>query len=114
MASGNTSFDSADEAGPEAGLQQFIGVFASKGWLGRSVRLRFRERTYSVSCSSSGFMAYRVNDSQGTSHGFPGWPVCIVDREMEVGHSGTSPLTSDEPSAADWLRCITNGEFQVT
>ena len=113
MDSGKTPFEHTPETATAGVLQQFIGVFASRGWLNQTVRIKYRGRSYSISCSNTGFMAYRINDNWGTSHGFSGWPVCIVDSDHVVEHSPAASLAPDEPSASDWLSCIANEDFQA-
>jgi hypothetical protein len=87
-------------------LEAFIDVFVSKGWLNQTIRIRHHERRYRISCSETGFMAYRINDHCGISPGIPGWPVCIVTQEQIMDDSDMTIFTSSEPSVHDWLRYI--------
>ncbi len=101
------------ETRPSDVLQQLVGVFAHKGWLNETVRIKHRDRRYRISCTEKAFIAYRANDNWGIPPGVPGWPVCIVDNERIIEDSGMSPFASDEPSAHDWLRCIAGGDFEA-
>ncbi|MBI4332071.1 MAG: hypothetical protein HY673_12385 [Chloroflexi bacterium] len=100
-------------ARPTEVLQQFVGVFASRGMLNKTVRIKHRSRSYRISCSDRQFMAYRINDSCSSSHGVPGWGVCIVDHNQIIEDRAMSAFPSSEPSAGDWLLCIANGDFEV-
>jgi hypothetical protein len=93
-------------------LQDFICIFESKGWLNRTIRIKRRERRYRISCTETGFIAYRINDYSGLSPGVPGWPVCIVTTEQIIDDSEMSRFTSIEPSAQDWLHLLTQGDLE--
>ena len=94
-------------------LQKFVGVFASKGWLNQTLRIKHHDRRYRICCSEREFFAYRINDHCGVSPGFPGWPVCIVTHDQIIEDSDMSAFASTEPSAHDWLRCIAEGDFEL-
>ncbi len=94
-------------------LQEFVGVFTSKGWLKQTLRIKHREGRYRICCSEKEFFAYRINDYGGVPPGFPGWPVCIVTRDQIIEDSCMSAFPSTEPSAQDWLRCIADGDFEL-
>jgi hypothetical protein len=94
-------------------LQSLVGVFESKGWLNQTLRIRHRERRYRIFCSEKKFLAYRINDNCHVSHGFPGWPVCIITTDQVIDDSEMSQFPSTEPSARDWLCCINDGDFEL-
>ena len=94
-------------------LQKFVGVFASKGWLNQTLRIRHRDRRYRICCSEKEFLAYRINDCCGVLPGFAGWPVCIVTPDHIIEDSDMSAFSSTEPSTHDWLRCIAEGDFEL-
>jgi hypothetical protein len=94
-------------------LEKFIGLFSSKGWLNQSLRIRYRDRRYRVSCSEMEFLAYRINDYCGVSPGFPGWLVGLVTQEDMLEDSDLSELESTEPSLQDWFQCFRKGDFEL-
>jgi hypothetical protein len=93
-------------------LQQFIGLFESKGWLDQMLRIKYRDRRYRIFCSLTGFIAYRINDYCGVSPGIPGWPICFVTPDQILQDAELSEFTSTEPGAYDWLRCIADDELE--
>ncbi len=94
-------------------LREFIDIFTAKGWLNRTLRVRHRDRRYRICCNENEFLVYRINDSPGVSHGFPGWPVCRVSSQHVIDESAASPFPSKEPGVDDWLRCVTEGDFEL-
>jgi len=94
-------------------LHEFVNVFADKGWLNKSVRIKHRQKSYRIACNESGFIAYRINDNHGVSPGIPGWAVCIIDQAGIVEDSELSAFASTEPSVRDWLACISQNDFEV-
>ena len=104
--------DPAGKKAPEV-LEAFIGVFESKGWLNQTIRIRRRERRYRISCTETGFVAYRINDHCGVSPGIPGWPVCFVTRDQIMDDSNMARFESNEPSVLDWLRFITDSDLEL-
>jgi len=94
-------------------LQAFIGIFESKGWLNQTIRIRRQERRYRISCTETGFVAYRINDHCGVSPGIPGWPVCFVTQDQMLDDSELSRFASNEPSVLDWLRFITDSDLEL-
>ncbi len=113
MEAGNRPSEFTAEKGPLNILRQFVSVFANKGWRDQTLRIKRCDRKYSVFCSKSEFMAYRINDNWGNSPGMPGWPVCIIDHNQIIEDAEMSELASTEPSAHDWLHCLANGDFEV-
>jgi hypothetical protein len=109
---GNKSFRDPQEKKPVDVLQKFVGVFETKGWLNQTLRIKHRDKRYRICCSEGEFFAYRISDSC-VSHGFPGWPVCIVTRDQIIEDSDLSAFASAEPSAHDWLCCIVDGDFEL-
>ena len=109
----NIRFEDKTAMQPAEILQEFVNVFANKGWLNKLVRIKHRERNYRISCNESGFIAYRINDNHGVSPGIPGWAVCIIDSDRIVEDSELSAFTSTEPSARDWLVCISQDDLEV-
>ena len=94
-------------------LQAFIDIFESRGWLNQTIRIRHRERRYRISCTETGFVAYRINDHCGISPGIPGWPVCFVTQDQIMDDSNMSKFASNEPSVLDWLRFITDSDLEL-
>jgi hypothetical protein len=93
-------------------LREFVGLFENRGWLERTIRIRRRGIDYTVFCSRTQFLAYRLNDRWGLSPGIPGWPVCCIDEEAAFHDSEFSAFSS-EPGTGDWLACIANDDFEV-
>ena len=94
-------------------LQEFIAIFRSRGWLNQALQIKHREKKYRISCSETGFIAYRVNDYCHISPVIPGWPVCFVTDDHIINDSDMSKFASTEPSALDWLRCIASGDLEL-
>jgi len=94
-------------------FQQFVSLFESKGWLDQTIRIKYRGRKYRICCNAQEFFAYRINDHWGVSHGYPGWPVCIVNPDQMIEDSDMSAFESTELSAHGWLRCLTEGDFET-
>lgn len=84
MKEGNTPFQDPVEKKPMDVMQKFIDVFASKGWLKQTIRIKHRDRRYRIFCSEREFFAYRINDNCGISPGYPGWPICIVTHDKII------------------------------
>jgi hypothetical protein len=113
MKTGNPPFRDPGEKKPMDVLREFVGVFMSKGWLNRELRIKHRDRRYRIFCSERNFFVYRINDNCGVSWGFPGWPVCIVTHEHIIDDSARPACESTGPSAEDWLRCIAGDDFEI-
>ena len=94
-------------------LREFVDVFEAKGWLNRTLRIRRRDRRYRICCTEKEFLAYRINDNPGVSHGFPGWPVCRVSSHQMIDESAASPFPSKEPGVYEWLHYVTEGDFEL-
>ena len=94
-------------------LQEFVGVFAQRGWLNQTLRILHRDRRYRLYCSETEFIAHRINDNFSASWGFPCWAVCIVTREQIIEDSHLSMFSSAELCAHDWFRCLAGGDFQI-
>jgi hypothetical protein len=101
------------EKKPTDVLREFVGIFQSKGWLNQTLRIKRRDRRYRICCTEMEFLAYRINDHCSVLPGFPGWSVCIVNHDQIVEDSHMSAFPSSEPSAVDWLRCVTEGDFEL-
>jgi hypothetical protein len=113
MKTGNPPFRDPGEKKPMDVLREFVGVFMSKGWLNRELRIKHRDRRYRIFCSERKFFVYRINDNCGVSWGFPGWPECIVTHEHIIDASARDACESTGPSAEDWLRCIAGDDFEI-
>jgi hypothetical protein len=113
MKAGNMPFQDPADKIPIDVLQKFIGVFASKGWLNRSLRIMHRGKKYRIFCSKTEFIAHRINDHCAVSWGFPCWAVCIVTPAQIIEDSNLSVFESAEPSVHDWLRCIAEDDFKI-
>lgn len=109
----NRVFPGASSNMPKDILQEFIGLFARKGWLNHSLRIMHRDKRYRIFCSETEFIAHRINDNCAVSWGFPCWTVCIVTQDQIIEDSDMSKFQSTEPSAQEWFRCIAEGDFQV-
>jgi len=94
-------------------FHQLIDAFTHKGWLNQTIRIRHRDRKYRVFCSGREFLAYRINEHCGVSHGFPGWIVCSVTNDKVIDDSMMSHFESTEPSAHEWLNCIADDDFEL-
>lgn len=94
-------------------LQEFVSTFATRGLLNQPLRVRYRDRKYRLFCSTTEFFVYRINEHFGVSPGFPGWPVCHVTRSQVVEDTEMGMFASTEPSAGEWLDCITTNNFDV-
>ena len=112
MNTGNPPFRPPAEMNPIEILQQLIGVFASKGWLNQTLRIKHRDRRYRVVCSETKFFAYRINDCCGVPPGLPGWPVCLVSGDQIIEDADMGAFASTEPSVGEWLRCIADDDFE--
>jgi hypothetical protein len=98
---------------PSETLRQFVGVCTGKGWLNRSIRIRQKDRQYRVFCSKDTFLAYRINEHYGVSPGVPGWVVCLVNSDQMLDDSQINHPASGELSAAAWLQCLNNGDYEI-
>jgi hypothetical protein len=94
-------------------LKEFIALFTSRGWLNQTLRIRRGDRRYRITCSETGFFAYRINDSHGISPGFPGWPVCLVTLDLLTDDLERSRFCSTEPDARDWLRHLMEDDIDL-
>ncbi len=94
-------------------LAKFINLFESKGWLNQTFRIKRRNRKYRICCKESEFLAYRINDHVGVSKGYPGWPVCLITHEQLIEDADVSALGSTEPTAQEWLDCLTEEDFDL-
>ncbi len=110
---GNISPGDSQGKRPPDVLQKFVGIFEEKGWLNQTLRIKHRDRRYRICCTEREFLAYRINDHCSVLPGFPGWSVCIVNHEQIVEDSDMSAFSSSEPSAHEWLRCITEEDFEL-
>ncbi len=113
MKTENKPFQNPGEKKPSDILEEFVGVFRDKGWLNQTLRIKRCDRRYRICCSEGEFFAYRINDCSGVSPGFPGWPVCVVTPRRMIEDSVMSSFPSTEPSVHDWLRCMTEGDFEL-
>ncbi len=113
MKAGNILFPGPPEKNPMDVLQKLAGVFANKGWLNQTLRIKHHDRRYRICCSEREFFAYRINDYCSVLPGFAGWPVCIVTHNQIIEDSDMSAFASTEPPAHDWLRCIAEGDFEL-
>ena len=102
-----------DASGMTPVFQQLVSLFERRGWLNQTLRIKYRDKRYRICCNGQEFFAYRINDHWGVSHGYPGWPVCIVNPDQMIEDSDLSAFESTEPSARGWLRCLTEGDFET-
>jgi hypothetical protein len=93
-------------------MSRFVELFSRKGWLDRTYRIQYRNVVYRILCSRKTFLAYRVNEYYGISPGIAGWPVCILNRQQVFENAGLPGPFTDEPTAYDWLRCLTKSDFK--
>ncbi len=94
-------------------LQEFIDIFTVKGWLNQVLRVKKGDRKYRITCSETGFVAYRINDHHGLSPGIPGWPVCFVTPDRIMDDSALSKFASTEPNVRDWLQSLADNELEL-
>lgn len=94
-------------------LEKFVRIFAGKGWLDQTLRIKYRDRKYRLYCSETVFAAYRINDYRRSSHGFPGWPVCFVTPEQIIEDTDMTKFATAEPSVHDWLRFIADEDLEL-
>ncbi len=113
MKTGKVPFRDSSETETMPVFQQFVSLFEKKGWLNQTLRIKYRDRRYRICCNGQEFFAYRINDHWGVSHGYPGWPVCIVNSDQMIEDSDMSAFESTELSARGWLRCLTEGDFET-
>lgn len=97
----------------KATLQKFVGIFNSKGWLNKTLRIKYQGRKYRIHCSQTGFVAYRINDYCGLSPGIPGWPVCFVTPDQILEDVDLSEFASTEPGAQEWLQTIRDEVLEI-
>jgi hypothetical protein len=111
-----------EECGPDRGsaggrptdiLQSLIGLFEGRGWLNQTLRIKRGDRRYRICCSEREFFAHRINDHCGVLPGFSCWPVCMVTLDQIVEDSDFSTFGSSEPSAQDWVYCMTENDFEL-
>jgi hypothetical protein len=112
MKTQDTRFQNPAEKKPIDVMQDFVLIFSNKGWLNQTLRIKRGDRRYRLFCNERQFFVYRINDHCGGSHGFPGWPVCIVTDEKIIDDSEMCGFASTEPSPHDWLRCIADDDFE--
>lgn len=93
--------------------RQLTGIFASRGWLNKELRIRYQDKGYWISCNEERFFAYRINENGGLGPGVPGWPVCIIGQDYVFDESEMSALTSPRLSMHDWLNIIANDNFEL-
>ncbi len=113
MKTGDPRFHDVLEKSPTSVLQAFVELFASKGWLNQTLRIKHRGRRYRIGCSEAKFLAYRINDHCGISPGFPGWTVCMVTRDQVMEDTQMGAFVSGEPTVRDWLRCMAEADFEL-
>lgn len=97
----------------EERLQQFVHLFERKGWLSRSIGIRSGTVRYRLFCDDSRFFAYRMNESWGVPPGVPGWPVCLITGDSVFPDDEASVLSKEEPDTEEWLRRLTDNDFEV-
>jgi hypothetical protein len=112
MKSGRKSALDPIEKKAKPTLEKFVGIFDSKGWLDKTLRIKYRDRKYRIFCSRTGFVAYRINDYCGVSPGIPGWPVCFVTPDQILEDVDLSEFASTEPGAQEWYQSITDDELE--
>jgi hypothetical protein len=94
-------------------LREFIDLFTSRGWLNQALRIRRGDRKYRITCSETGFFAYRINEGHGLPPGLPGWPVCLVTPDRIMDDSDRSRFGSTEPDVREWLRCFLDDDIDL-
>lgn len=113
MQAGSVLIDYPAETSPKDVLLQFVGVFSTKGWLNKSLRIRHLERKYRVFCSENEFLAYRIQDCEGIPSDISGLPVCIVKADRILEDENISGFASTEPSAYEWLQRLADKNIEV-
>lgn len=110
---GNSSYSQSAETTPVDLLHQFIRIFKIKGWFNRNIRISYHSKKYLIYCTNLEFHVYRINDHCGISPGIPGWPVCVVKNDKILADSEMCTFASTEPRALDWLRCLTDNDYEL-
>ena len=113
MKTGNRPLRATRKKKSTVALERFVGLFESRGWLNRTLRIRYRERRYRICCTEREFSAYRINDHCSVLPGYPGWSVCLVTNDQIVEDSDLSAFSSSEPDAQEWLHCMAEGDFEL-
>jgi hypothetical protein len=94
-------------------LHEFVSVFAGKGLLEQTIRIKYHQRNYRIFCSDEEFFAYRINDHYGVSPGFPGWTVCHVTHDEIVEDPTIPGQLPNEPGIYEWLNCLRMDDFEI-
>ena len=94
-------------------LHNLVEVFASKDWLNKSLRIRYRNKRYRISCNEEMFLAYQINDNCGLGPGVPGWPVCMIGKDYVYDEPGIPHLASTWLNMHDWLNVIIDQNFEL-
>lgn len=94
-------------------LQKLIGIFTSKSWFNKNLRIKYQNKRYWISCSEERFFTYRINENCGLSPGVPGWPVCIIKKDYIYDESGILDFTPTALNIHDWLNIMATQNFEV-
>ena len=94
-------------------LYKLVEIFASKGWLNKKLRIKYRNKKYWISCSEERYFAYQINGNCGLGPGVQGWPVCIIRKDYVYDEPGIPDLTSTKLDMYDWLDIMANQNFEL-
>lgn len=77
---------------------------------GEILSLRHEGIPYRILCDEQCFMVYRANDSSGSFHHVPGWPVCLVTSES-IFEECSAPLLGEDHHSCEldilrWLQMV--------
>jgi len=70
------------------------GLFGQLGLLGRKISVMVDSCRYRLCCDDAAFVVYRVN-TEWARHHVPGWPVCLVNRDIIFEECGSETLGND-------------------
>jgi hypothetical protein len=80
---------------PDDIFRHIRNLFTDLGIFGSVMCLVHDGIPYRISCDENAFMVYRANDSTGSRHHVPGWPVCLVTAQQIFEECRTEGLGSD-------------------
>gem|GEM_PF-589174 len=84
--------------------------FNDRRVFGEILSLEHQGICYRIWCDEECFMVYRANDSGGSFHHVPGWPVCLVTSQS-VFEECSAPSMADDHHACEldiirWLQVV--------
>jgi len=99
----------ADDS-PDDIFRHIKNLFSELGIFGSVLSLEHDGIAYRICCDENCFMVYRANDSTGTRHHVPGWPVCLVTEQEVFEECHTDGIGSDHHACVvqltHWLEMV--------